>query len=289
MATAARSPGVTLRGRFAKGTDVKLYLRRGDHFNGPVGPVVARAKTDGEGETRFSGLEDGERYWAVAEVSDGEELRGVAVTAKVQPEGKVREERPDPVSARPHQRAEVAPPKRVGDVDVPDGTERLPQANQADVNGVLQRSDTAAGAAVPKPEGEAVPGLRQDQVPKGVLQRSDTELGEATIIPKGEVGQSPGMRQEDAPANMVQRAVAATGTAFPKPAGGSPAAQELAKVLAAKNDVGESLVDASKPRAPRKRQTKKSAAKGKTGAKRATARPKARKTTTGARSTGNVK
>lgn len=284
MATAARSPGVTLRGRFAKGTDVKLYLRRGDHFNGPVGPVVARAKTDGEGETRFSGLEDGERYWAVAEVSDGEELRGVAVTAKVQPEGKVREERPDPVSARPHQRAEVAPPKRVGDVDVPDGTERQPQANQADVNGVLQRSDTAAGAAVPKPEGEAVPGLRQDQVPKGVLQRSDTELGEATIIPKGEVGQSPGMRQEDAPANMVQRAVAATGTAFPKPAAGSPAAQELAKVLAAKNDVGESLASKAKPK-------RKAAAKKKAPARKAKSKTagNTRKTTTGARSTGNVK
>lgn len=311
MATAARSPGVTLRGRFEPGTEVKLYVRRGDVFNGPVGAAVARAKTSRQSETSFSGLVDGERYWAVSD----DESRAVSVTAKLQAAAKVREERPDPVSARPHQRTEVVPP-RGGDVEVPDGVERLPQANQADVSGVLQRSDTAAGAAVPKPEGESVPGLRQDQVPKGTLQRSDTEIGEATIIPKGEVGQSPGMRQEDAPANMLQRAVGATGTAFPKPAGGSSAAQELVKVLDAKNDVGESLVDASKVKPTRKRQTKTSAqaaAIGKTGAKKATARPKGRsgkkaqtakptvpaarnaapkpkrRTTTGARSTGNVR
>lgn len=247
---------VTLRGRFADGVEVGVYLRRGDTFNVVgLGEKLDEAKPS-KGEVTFTGLEAGETYWAVQHVNGEIAPRNVAFTAKHEsayrepPRSKLTDvdrqvaaqSQPAPhpghvvVGARgtlsARARSEKVAEQVVKATAIPEAHERTkggpvrephPRIKQADTTGP-QRSDTPLGEGHPVDRDEIQPKIPQSEVPKGTLQRSDTPLGEATPVSADEV--QPAVRQEDTPKGLEQRSDTATGQAEPLPEVG---AKESAK------------------------------------------------------------
>ncbi len=246
----ANNASVTLRGGFPVGTEVGLYPRTGDFFRG--GRSVQKGKVGDDGHVRFDGLEEGDRYWAAAEVDD--RVRARAVTAKVQPGAKkalaakeVRERlhatRPampsgqvvsgarNTVNSRATSASGAAFASKAAGVPTPkedQEAEPLPHVRQEDARDVPQRSATVTGMATPKDPEEIVPAPAQSDVPDGTPQRSATKLGVAAPKEKGE--EAAGAKQEDA-ADVPQRSATPDGVAEPKPTG-SAVEQERAKFSA---------------------------------------------------------
>lgn len=254
----ATTPAVTLKGRFPSGTEVLLYERTGDAVN-TAGPVVARAKTNSDSETHFSGLQDGHRYFAVGKVDDAQVA--VAVTAKNAPAGKVQ---PQTEIISPSSGVDGGAPV-IEESEPPKGAvEAHPHPNQAQAGkGVQQMSDTPYGQATPVDPSRPLPGTKQEDVPEGTPQRSDTPLGEATVVATDEV--QPGLAQADVPKGTQQRSATPYGeaTIIPK---GDPIEIERKRYEAPGVDVPEVTKDRQPaPRSPkaktrqRKAQTKKGA------------------------------
>jgi hypothetical protein len=143
---------------------------------------------------KFTGLDEGQRYWAVG-VVDGHE-RHVGFTAK-NPTVTVKKR----VEATGRFNPQLVPRVREGQVITtgPTGTkvagrlvevplpkhldEAHPHLNQASVSdSVPQRSATPLGQATPVDPDEVHPKPRQEDVKANVRQKSDTETGEATPI-----------------------------------------------------------------------------------------------------------
>jgi hypothetical protein len=150
----AKKGAARLHGRFSPGTEVRAVHVEGAHVSrpGPQHETVETATVGKDGWVEFTGLEEGERYFAVGYVHG------------------------QPVEARLTARAA-------------DG-EDASHAEMYGDNGLLQRQRLADGSFVDEPpeqhQDQEVPEgatwVGQHQVSKGTLQRSDTPRGAAAVI-----------------------------------------------------------------------------------------------------------
>lgn len=168
--------GIRLRGRFPAGTEVRLVKVAGPHVMRPgvADETVDTQTVDEDGGLEFSkGVEEGERYFAVANV-DGFP-REVRLTGKADPEESLLSGY-EPV---------------------------LPERAKLGIGGIGGWSDEPQ----PRDEGEKVPEgatwVAQDQVSEGTLQRSDTLRGSAAIVSEDERERATRQWRKQEPTNPV--------------------------------------------------------------------------------------
>lgn len=200
---------VTLRGRFPKGTRVRLVEVKDESVLRSEGGKLIDVKKVGDDGVSFSrGVKDGQRYMLVGHVNG--RLLEVRATGRkdadaasevsqqpIQPDrvrlsnGSWADEAPEKESVP--SAAEVSAPSQQqarkvvqrsstdrGQATPQDVKEQLPYPEQGSLKkGAVQMSDTPRGKATPV---SATP-ERQDQVPDGVFQRSATPVGVSTVIP----------------------------------------------------------------------------------------------------------
>lgn len=259
---------VVLRGRFTKGSIVRLVEVDGEHVLRSEGGREVDSKKVGEEDgisvVKFSsGVKDGVRYFVSGYV-DGTPLE-VRVTGRKDAEDSVLAQapvRPDRVRLSDGSWSDEAPEKR----PVPK-QEVGPHLGQDQVpKGTPQRSDTPRGSAHPNDPKEPVPFRDQSDVPKGTPQMSDTRPREVDGVQVGGGGQATEIvqshqRQEDTH-GVPQRSDTLAGQATPIHAADAVEAQRAKESSRAKESRGSR--GAAEPIA----QPKVTAAKVKRGAKR---------------------
>jgi hypothetical protein len=251
---ASTSGQVTLHGRFAPGTQVRLVKVRDESvLRAEGGKEVATATVDDDGRVQFkSGVEVGGRYFICGH--DRGEPREVRVRgSRADDESTVLSQQPvGNVAVKTAGGAEI---DVFGRVTAPErekapGPEVAPGPAQHQVpEGTVQRSDTPLGFATPVDPGEVLPYPAQRDTGKSDVQRSDTEAGQATPIPPAHPE-----RQEDVQdGELLQRSDTPHGVTTPIPSGDAVQAQLERDSSAAKAMRGEPVKAAARtPEKPAK-------------------------------------
>jgi hypothetical protein len=276
---------VTLHGRFAPGTSVRLVKVRDESvLRAEGGKEVAAGTVDDDGRVAFkSGVEVGARYFICGH--DRGDYREVRVIGRKAEDDTVLSQ--PPVGNVPLRTSGGHQIDQWGRVTAPDhektpGPEVAPGPAQHQVpKGTVQRSDTPLGVATPVDPDEILPAPSQDDVKKGTVQRSDTPAGQATEIPPAHPE-----RQEDVTkGELLQRSDTPHGVTTPIPGGNALEAKQEADSADAKAKRGEPVktqartIDkpAKKP-AARKPAAKKASSRA-SGSKKSSARKAAGNTT----------
>jgi hypothetical protein len=275
---ASTSGQVTLHGRFAPGTQVRLVKVRDESvLRAEGGKEVATATVDDDGRVQFkSGVEVGGRYFICGH--DRGEPREVRVRgSRADDESTVLSQQPvGNVAVKTAGGAEI---DVFGRVTAPErekapGPEVAPGPAQHQVpEGTVQRSDTPLGFATPVDPGEVLPYPAQRDTGKSDVQRSDTEAGQATPIPPAHPE-----RQEDVQdGELLQRSDTPHGVTTPIPSGDAVQAQLERDSSAAKAMRGEPVKAAARtPEKPAKGASKAPARK-RSSAKKSSGRKAAAK------------
>lgn len=232
---------ITERGTFPDGTHVHLYKASGPAQLRPEG-APDDTKLSKDGEVKFTGVDEGERYILFAYVH-GQPLQLRATGRSANDESAILTQ-PAPAADRLRLAdgsfADEAP-ERVKKSELPP-FEAAPNLSQTQIAGdVPQRSATTRGTAHPVDVDEPVPYRAQEDVPDDVLQMSDTETGRATELAVGP------QRQEDVPKGTPQRSDTPTGVATVIPQGGPVDAQQEKESSRGKEMRGEPVRVATEP------------------------------------------
>ena len=239
---ATQKAQVTLRGRFPKGTRVRLVKVRDESVlrTDLSDKAVDDQVVGDDGSVTFSkGVEKGQRYFIVGRVEGMPVEVRVTGRAKDDP-AEVLEQapvQPDRVRLSDGSFADEAPEQeKAPALEVQPG----PRQNQA--GDTPQRSATPRGIATPVDPEETLPYPRQEDVPENVPQMSDTETGQATPIHSAVA-----IRQDEVPAGVQQRSATPVGVATPIPSGDAVAAQQEKESSEAKAARGEPVRAAAEP------------------------------------------